>query len=818
MGRVDPAGADFEEASRRRTLALLFFLAGAATLVAEQASEKILGTLLGVTTAASAAVLAAFFAGLGAGGLLHRRLLRNGIGTPWGRFALSAAVIAGWAGAWAAGYDAFPSLLASLLAFARGSSAALGLARLLVASLVVLPPALASGALLPAALDVADRRGGTGAGASALYAVNLLGSLAGAIGATWVLFPAVGVDGSLAAVALFSAALVLAARRRDRRETSPSLAAAPIAPKNATPDSGERLLVFSAAFSGFLLLALEVLWTHLLAATTAASAYAFTTMLGAVLGGLAAGAFLAARVLPRLPLGFWLPGLALEAGALVLLATSGRWPSVPSRVTALRDTISFAGLETLRWREAALLIVPSAILFGILFPALFRLDLFPEGRRAPLAGTMTAANALGGIAGALAAGLVFLPLAGSEASLKLLAFLAAAAGLVLVLRFGTPPLRAAGVALAAGTLLLLATSAPWNRRALAGVPAQPAGLRLIFFSEDPGRGLVTVLQDDPAAGETWSPVRILFLNGQFQGDDRDEMERQSAIALVPLAFVRDPRSALVIGLGTGRTAAIPRLLGVPSVTVAETSPGIVRAARLLFPHVNAALLDDPHVRLEREDGRSLLARGERSWDLVAIEITGVWAAGATNLYSREFYRAAARRLRPGGALAQWVPLFHIDIPNVGAALATLRGVFPYVSLWRVGNLGLTVATAEPQVVSAAFLDAVARDGERLGWPRDQLALRLRSLLASRLLAPADVDAFLAKGAFPLVTDRNRRFEWATPRFWPGRLRREEENRRTLASWSSFAPPPVAEGATGPLADAARQLTAEDVRQSLAPAH
>ena len=780
MAQADPASGDGETASRRRALALLFLLAGAASLVAEQASEKILGTLLGVTTAASAAVLAAFFAGLGAGGLLHRRLLRKGIGTPWGRFALSAAALAGWGGAWAAGYDAFPSLLASLLSIARGSSVTLGLARLLAAFLVVLPPALASGALLPAALDVADRRGGTGAGASALYAVNLLGSFAGAVGATWVFFPAVGIDGSLAALALFSAALALAARRRDRREMRITDAVPQSARQQASPAPGERLLVFSAAFSGFLLLALEVLWTHLLAATTAASAFAFTTMLGAVLAGLAVGAFLAARILPRLPLGFWLPGLGLEAGAIVLLAANGCWPSVPSQVTALRDTISFAGLEALRWREAAFLIVPSAILFGVLFPALFRLDLFPEGRRAPLAGTMTAANALGGITGALVAGLGLLPLAGSEVSLKFLALLAAAAGLALVLRFGTPPLRAAGAALAAGALLLFAMSAPWNRRALAGVPAQPAGLKLVFFSEDPGRGLVTVVEDDPAAGETWSPVRILFLNGQFQGDDRDEMERQSAIALVPLAFIRDPHSALVIGLGTGRTAAIPRLLGVPSVTVAETSPGVVRAARLLYPHVNAALLDDPHVRLEREDGRSLLTLDERRWDLVAIEITGVWAADATNLYSREFYRAAARRLRPGGALAQWVPLFHIDIPNVGTALATLRGVFPFVSLWRIGNLGLMVATAEPQFVSAAFLDAVARDGERLGWPRDGYARKLCALLASRLLAPADVDGFLAKGAYPLVTDRNRRFS-SSRRKRPGQKRGVAHSNRRFRS-------------------------------------
>jgi len=113
--------------------------------------------------------------------------------------------------------------------------------------------------------------------------------------------------------------------------------------------------------------------------------------------------------------------------------------------------------------------------------------------------------------------------------------------------------------------------------------------------------------------------------------------------------------------------------------------------------VNGGLVTEPRARLHLEDGRNflLLDRGG-PYDLISIEITSVWFAGATNLYSREFYELAKSRLRPGGAFQQWIQFHHITPRELAVEIATLRAVFPYVSLWSSGGQGMMVATDRPQ--------------------------------------------------------------------------------------------------------------------------
>jgi spermidine synthase len=219
--------------------------------------------------------------------------------------------------------------------------------------------------------------------------------------------------------------------------------------------------------------------------------------------------------------------------------------------------------------------------------------------------------------------------------------------------------------------------------------------------------------------------------------------------------------ALVIGLGTGQSAAASQAAGFRDVDIAEIAPGIVEASSQEFRDINRDVLRQPNVHLFFEDGRNLLLLRETKYDLITIEITSYWFAGATNLYSREFYELGARRLRPGGVLQQWVQLHHTSPREIATVLLTARKAFRYVSLWTAGVQGIIVASNTPQRVEPAGVLATMRILEASHAPPALLCDYLRG----RLLSPEDVDRLAGASTGAVInTDRNRWIEYDTPRF------------------------------------------------------
>src|SRR5262249_20945322 len=149
------------------------------------------------------------------------------------------------------------------------------------------------------------------------------------------------------------------------------------------------------------------------------------------------------------------PGALLLAAGLALRLGHDRWPRVP-HLLAIHggELTTFAGGELLRWSQALLLLVPTASVLGVVYPALFRLDTFPEKGRAVAVGWMGALNALGCIAGALATGFFLVPGIGSEGTYLILTLLAVVAGTVLCLTERGGRRRLATLAAAALVVLL----------------------------------------------------------------------------------------------------------------------------------------------------------------------------------------------------------------------------------------------------------------------------------------------------------------------------------------------------------------------------
>lgn len=287
---------------------------------------------------------------------------------------------------------------------------------------------------------------------------------------------------------------------------------------------------------------------------------------------------------------------------------------------------------------------------------------------------------------------------------------------------------------------------------------QPPPDELVFVEEDVHGGLTSVARR--------GDVLTLYTNGKFQGDNGHEITAQRSFAHFPSLFVKEHGRALVIGLGTGTTLGTITAYPYEAVEVAEISPAIVEAARRFFAPQNRSSLDDPRVSLLVNDGRNvLLLSPPDRYDLVTIEVSSVWFAGAANLYSEEFYDLVASRLTTGGVLQQWVQLHHIRRQELAVTLRTVRSAFSHVALFVSGGQGIIVSSNEPLEASRSRLSAMARRPEI----RETLdGHMLVDLLDRIVLSGPTLDRFIAEtemepGVPELSTDNNLYLEYATPK-------------------------------------------------------
>src|SRR5262249_32605994 len=121
---------------------------------------------------------------------------------------------------------------------------------------------------------------------------------------------------------------------------------------------------------------------------------------------------------------------------------------------------------------------------------------------------------------------------------------------------------------------------------------------------------------------------------------------------------------------------------------------------------------------------------------------------------------------------------------------------------------IIVASDRPQQIQAAFFEAFERNHRAIGWASREIGPRLQYLVSSRLLAPEDVSRLCHSYRILINTDRNRYFEYSTPRYSNVHVDFATQNVRALSRFASFPNPEVSPEAKGPLAEAARAVVRE----------
>ena len=758
------SAADVAGAAWRLPAALLF-LSGAAGLVYQVLWVKQLSLVVGVDVRAVTIGVSAFFAGLALGAWAIGRLADRAP-VAWRLYLRLECAIAGLAVAVTFG------LAHAAAPFAWLELRAGPLAWLLPILLMALPAAAMGGTLPVMIRATRPATGGLGTAGSRLYAANTAGAIAGTLLAAFLLIPYLGVQGSALAAAainlLAGAGAILLGRHVPAQAAGPA-----VVPKPASPDARRRIALGLYAAAGGIALGYEVVWSQAIVQFLSTRAFSFAVVLATYLAGLMLGSALVARRADRARDPWGAFGLLIVGAGLVALvefAWLGEWlPAAQSvvlqHVQAATGNELAASCASFALAGFCVVFVPT-LLLGAAFPYVVRLSV-DDARVGSGLGSVLALNTLGGIAGSLLAGVVLVP---SIGIIHTLGVLAASAGLVALATvvFGDGVQRRARVAipLLAGATLVLAIFTPEDR--LARLLAQTRHGALVAYEESRGATVAVV-----AAGKGERAFRRLYIQGvSNSGDTMTSMRYMRLQALLPLIVHRGtPRTALVIGLGTGITAgALLKYPGLEQRVVAELLPAVVRAAPNFQGNFDAGR--DPRIDIRLRDGRRELLQSAQSYDLITLEPPPPSASGVVNLYSREFYRLAAQRLQPGGIVAQWLPLPTQNRDDTRSLVRSFLDVFPHAMLWTTElHEMLLVGSPQPLELDAATIRARLADADLAATLRAVGVASPAALLATYVTDRAGLDWFA--GDAPAVTDDRPRIEytgWVRRKDFPPVLR------------------------------------------------
>ena len=676
-----PRPASRATPSLRGVVLALFVASGAAGLIYQVVWSRELVLVFGNTTQAVATIVTAFMAGLGFGSLAGGRLAGTSR-RPLRLYGLVELAVAAMAFLLPFAFHGLADLYRGMWPTLVERPGQLAGVRFGLALAAVAPATFLMGMTLPLltrylvrTLDEAGARLGE------LYAANTIGAMAGTLLGGFVLIEFLGLRRtSYLAVALNLAAglgALLLSRRweaaRDADEAGDGTAdarrerpARPEVPRSFRP---RRRIVLAATFvSGFVSLALEVLWTRMLAEGTGSSIYIFTTILAIFLLGIAVGSFLYRRFSrpagERLgTLGLCLAGVGVLAQATVVLG-SGMVGHVPFVV-----------------RTVAVLL-PATVLMGYAFPLAGRLATPSAAAAGGSVGLLYAANTGGSILGSFGAAFVLAGTLGTNGSILLLGALNLLAGALLFLK--DPVGRAARDPGAPA-------APPRPARVVAGVMAGLAVLGLVASSLDlpvtrtrtenelRRTGLpVTHAEDELATVDTVGGPpkgRRLLVGGVGMTSLTVDTKLMGYLSK---ALRPDAQDFLVIAFGMGGTYRSGLEIGMRTDAV-ELSPTVPSRMPVFFPDADR-FLSHPKGRVIVSDGRNYVRLSRETYDLVAVDpAPPIESAGSVVLYTREFLTEGKARLRPGGVFMLWIP-YALPMDDFKEHVRTFAGVFGHVRL------------------------------------------------------------------------------------------------------------------------------------------
>jgi spermidine synthase len=683
----------------------MVFFSGFAALVYEILWTRHLALTFGANMLAVSIVAATFMGGLAIGSYLLGKVADK-TNNPLRLYAIIEAGIAVCALAFPPALNLVNQVNIYLTqTFPESPAIAIGSKLLLSVGLLLLPTACMGGTLPVICRLFSDLEPGRMVGR--LYAINTGGAVLGCLLASFLLIPKIGMmwTGTLAITTNLLVAMIAWNQAKTSEQTSPPISK----PASAAPPSSHIILYTCVATIGALALGFEILWTRVFLLFLGSTTYAFATILGVYLFGLSLGAAIYARYLSRLRNQQRLFQLMLTAMGISILAAL---PFYDKLAYLFQYSHVFAEqqwhlLSTSSFLIVSLILLLPTALSGALFPTAVHLHSPNPDKVSSSIGNLLFWNTTGAVFGSLLVSLIAIPAVGILGSFRLLISLNLLLAIVVGWHF-RKHLRQQLLLIPAAALLIVGfLPFSWDLQLMnSGVYYysqdidEAGGLSRRLEKHSPIIEQIEGLEATVALYRNAQGQRYFRVNGKTDGSSITDIETQMLLGQLPMLFQSDARDILVVGLGTGITLGQVAQYPGTNIDCAEISPAVVQISSHFAPE-NHNVLKKKNVRLLIEDARNLLQTSDKRYDIIVSQPSNPWQAGNANLFTKEFYQLAIRRLKKGGYFSQWLPIYDMPTDKLKTAINTILQSFPDTIAFGVGPDMILLSRIPTEELSSA---------------------------------------------------------------------------------------------------------------------
>ena len=673
---------------RLGVVSVVFFLSGASALLFETLWLRLSGLSFGNSVWAAALILSSFMAGLATGSAIASSLtLRRA--RPLRLYAVLELAVGVCGCTLVFAIPQLGELLRPIFQALWTHQPLLDALRFSVSFLILLVPTTAVGLTLPVLLeDPVLKQYEFRRTVGLLYGFNTLGAVAGALAGEAYLVRAYGLFGTgltAAAISCVAAAgaWLFSAVEQEAVDQIPRRFRLRLSFGKQLPWN----LLFVSLGAGAILLGLEVIWFRFLRLYVASTSIAFSVMLAVLLAGIGLGSVTSSLIPRRLgPPQKLLPILLLlAANATLLCYVFFPVPVLPPNNPAFD--------REFWWKVGQLsfaLMFPVAFVSGVLLPAIVTSVQSELPSRMNSAGLTVLFNTIGAAFGPLLAGFVLLPRLGFQSSLIFSAAAYAALAVAASQKESWSLRRRFGIAMGlfSTAFILILSIFPYHRDEM-----HFANARRPFVAD----GSVLVKKIEGTADTFQLLRRDLFgqpyyyrlvTNAYSMSGTLPRSQRYMRLfAYLPLALRPESENALLVGYGVGVTAdALTRDSHLKHLDVVDISKETLDLADFYSGPGYTNPLRDPRVTSFVQDARFFLQACPKRYDIITGEPPPLKAAGTVNLYTEQFFSLMKGRLRNGGIVSFWLPLYQLRNDETKAILRAFHNVFPNASVWATNDM------------------------------------------------------------------------------------------------------------------------------------
>ena len=477
--------------------------------------------------------------------------------------------------------------------------------------------------------------------------------------------------------------------------------------------------IFFSFLVGAVIVSFEVLFIRLLHLSVGAGVYNFPIILSLFIGGLSLGSLSAPS--HKASPSFFIKQILITIILLGFVFTASPYWVVwisHIRVSLLSIPSNYFVFKTVLYLFLALFLLPFIFFMGRLLPLSYTLLKKTKDNYGAVCGYLYFFNTLGTVLGTIVLGYLAFYVFDLDELFKVNIFFLIA--LAVIAAFYEKRWASLAFTVCLGVFLMVLPE--WNReghansffrirqpqsyhfKKLFSIPERNKNAKLLFFEDGPNVSVSLIAH--PEVDKSFKDKEKLFplskyqsvsyfVNGKAIANSLGDFSTMFLISSLAYFYAPDKTqlSSAVVGLGSGISAGVlSRLEEIKDITVLEIAPEVVENVRR-YPDFSFGLLDNPKAEIIEQDGFKYFTKTNKKFDIIVSEPSNPWVVGVENVFSYEFYELVKKTLNKDGILVQWVQLYSIDSDTLRIMFHTLKKVFPYAKVYRIGGGDIVIVSS-----------------------------------------------------------------------------------------------------------------------------